>query len=97
MIRHVTVFSWVPDASEEARKLVAERLNGLSALLTGLVSFTCGDDAGLVDGNGDFAVVADFEDADSYFAYRDHPVHQEIIRTVTGPLTRQRLTVQFSL
>lgn len=97
MIRHVTTFSWTPEAAKEARELVTERLTALSPQLTGLVSFTCGPDLGLVEGNGDFVVVADFEDAASYFAYRDHPVHQDIIAAVTGPITRQRMTVQFSL
>ena len=96
MIRHVTIFSWVPEATEEAKQAVADRLGALPPLMTGLVAFTCGADAGLVEGNGDFAVVADFEDGASYFGYRDHPAHQDVVRNVTGPITRERRTIQFS-
>ncbi len=96
MIRHVTVFSWIPEATEEARRLVAERLAALPDQMSGLVSYSVGHDIGLAEGNGDFAVVADFEDAAAYFAYRDHPAHQEVVKTVTGPITRQGLTVQLS-
>jgi hypothetical protein len=97
MIRHVTVFRWVPEATDEARRLVAERLAALPPLMTGMPRFTIGSDLGLVEGNADFAVVADFEDAAAYFRYRDHPAHQEIIRHVTGPITRERHTVQMTL
>lgn len=97
MIRHVTLFRWVPGATDEARSLVAERLSALPPLMTGMLAFTIGSDLGLVGGNADFAVVADFEDAAAYIRYRDHPAHTEIVRNVTGPITRERHSVQMSL
>ena len=51
----------------------------------------------MVDGNFDFAVVADFDDAESYLAYRDHPAHRAIIEQVINPITRQRVGVQYEI
>lgn len=97
MIRHIAVFSWTPEATAESKRLVAEQLATLPGQMRGLVSYSFGHDAGLVEGNGDFAVVADFEDVAAYFAYREHPVHQEVIRNVISPITRQRLTIQVAI
>jgi hypothetical protein len=41
--------------------------------------------------------VADFADAESYVAYRDHPEHVEVIKTVIAPIARSRTAVQFEV
>jgi len=46
-------------------------------------------------GNADFAIVADFDDAGCYLAYRDHPAHVDIVRRVISPIAKQRRAVQF--
>ena len=53
---------------------------------------------GLAEGNYDFAVVADFEDTESYLAYRDHPAHRAIVEEVIEPpITRHRASVQYQI
>ena len=42
-------------------------------------SYRFGDDVGLKHDNFDFVVTADFDAADSYLAYRDHPDHQKVV------------------
>jgi len=51
--------------------------------------------AGLVTGNADVAIVAEFENTGSYLAYRDYPVHQDIIKRLIVPIAAQRRGVQF--
>ncbi len=97
MIRHVTLFAWVPEATDEQKQRVAEELRALAPLMTGLRAFHAGPDAGIIEGNFDFAVVADFDEARSYLAYRNHPAHRAVVERVTSPITRERVSVQYEL
>ncbi len=47
--------------------------------------------------NADYAVVADFDDADGYAAYAGHPAHQDVIVRLLRPIVAERLSVQFTL
>jgi hypothetical protein len=95
MIRHVVMFTWKPEATAEQKLRVQTELRALPPLMTGLRSYHAGPDAGLVPGNFDFAVVADFEDAASYLAYRDHPAHRAVIAECIAPIRADRASVQY--
>jgi hypothetical protein len=97
MIRHVACFAWAAEATAAQRQQVAAELRALPALMHGLRAYHFGADAGLAEGNYDFAVVADFDDPGSYLAYRDHPAHRAIIEEVIRPITRHRASVQYEL
>ncbi len=97
MIRHVTLFAWIPEATNQQKQQVADGLRALPPLMTGLRAFLVGPDAGIIDGNFDFAVVADFDDAQSYLGYRNHPAHRAVVEQVTGPITRERVSVQYEI
>ena len=97
MIRHVTLFAWIPEATDEQKQQVVTELMALPPLLSGLRAFHIGPDAGIVAGNFDFAVVADFDDAESYLGYRNHPAHREIIQRVTTPIAKERVSVQYEI
>jgi hypothetical protein len=97
MIRHVTLFAWIPEATDSQKQQVVEELRALPALLSGLCAYHVGPDAGIIEGNFDFAVVADFEDAGSYLAYRNHPAHRAVVEQVTAPITRERASVQYQI
>ena len=47
--------------------------------------------------NCDFAVVADFDDADSYLTYRDHPLHREVVKNYVDPIVARRFAVQYQI
>jgi hypothetical protein len=97
MIRHVVLFAWIPEATDKQKHQVAEELGALPPLLTGLRSFHAGPDAGIIEGNFDFAVVADFEDTESYLAYRNHPAHRAVVDQVISPITKDRVAVQYQI
>jgi hypothetical protein len=42
-------------------------------------------------------VVGDFDSADSYLAYRDHPEHQDIVSRLSKPNTKTRASVQYEI
>ncbi len=95
MIRHVVLFTWQDGTTQEQKQAVGTALAALPPLMEGLQSYAYGHDAGLVEGNADFAVVADFTDEQSYLAYREHPAHLEAIRTAIQPIARSRTSVQY--
>ena len=97
MIRHVVVITWLPEASAEHRQQAQDGLATLPPLMTGLRSYSFGPDAGVTEGNADFAIVADFEDAAAYVAYRDHPAHVDVVRRLIAPISQQRRAVQFEV
>ncbi len=81
-----------------AIEALASGLDALPALIPEIRSFRFGPDAGLgISANADFAVVADFDDADGYAAYAGHPAHQDVIVRLLRPIVADRLSVQLSL
>jgi hypothetical protein len=98
MLRHVVLFAWNPGATDRQKQQVIDELRTLPALMSGLRAFHVGPDAGVVEGSDfDFALVADFDDAQSYLAYRSHPAHRAIIEQVINPITRERVAVQYEI
>ncbi|MGI9007584.1 MAG: Dabb family protein [Streptosporangiaceae bacterium] len=96
MIRHVVVITWTADATPEQIEAVSTGLATLPPLMTGLVAYSFGPDAGISAGTADFGIVADFDSRDSYVAYRDHPAHRDIIEHTLNPIVAERRSVQFS-
>jgi hypothetical protein len=97
MIRHVAMFTWKPETTVAQQELVSTELAKLPPLLTGLRAYSFGADAGLNEGNADFVVVADFDDADAYRGYRDHPEHVKLATQVIGPITARRMAIQIAI
>lgn len=97
MIRHVVVFAWDDEMTDAMEQQFAAELTALAPRLAGLRAYHAGPDAGLVEGNFDFAVVADFDDTESYLAYRDDPEHRAIISRFSGPHATVRAAVQYEI
>jgi hypothetical protein len=97
MIRHVVLISWVPEVTAEQVRRVQTELNALKPLIGELRDYQIGPDAGIIEGNADFAVVADFDDEDGYLVYRNHPAHRSVIEQAINPIARQRVAVQYRL
>jgi len=97
MIRHVVLFTWTDEMTAELEEQLAAELTALAPKIAGLRSYHAHRDAGLIEGNFDFAVVADFDDAQSYLAYRDNAEHQEIISRLSRPRTKARASVQYEI
>jgi hypothetical protein len=95
MIRHMVMFRWTQEATDEQKQRVAAELARLPSLLLSLRAFHSGADLGLNPGNFDFAAAADFDDIDGYLAYRDNPEHRAIISQFIQPIAAQRVAVQY--
>jgi hypothetical protein len=95
MIRHTALFKWTTEATAVQTAAVAAELASLPPIVPSIRRFALGADAGIVTGNFDFAVTADFDDEAGFFAYRDDPAHRDIIGRTITPILVQRVAVQF--
>lgn len=96
VFRHVAMFRWVPGTTGEQVDTLRRTLSELPAAIPELRAYHLGPDAGLVEGNWEFTVVADFDDTADWRTYTDHPAHQKAIAEVLRPMIAQRAAVQYT-
>jgi len=95
MIRHTVQFKWTREASDEQKQRVATEVAKLPSMVPSVRAFASGPDAGLNQGNFDFAVTADFDDRAGYLAYRDDPGHRDVVQRYIAPIVAERAAVQY--
>ncbi|MCW2899413.1 MAG: Stress responsive alpha-beta barrel domain protein [Streptosporangiaceae bacterium] len=96
-LRHVVLFTWTPEATQEQKDTLQRRLAGLPGLVPEIKAYSYGSDAGINEGGYDFAIIADFADLESYLVYRDHPDHRALIEECITPIRDQRAAIQYEL
>jgi len=97
MIRHVVMFRWEPEVDEAHIASVAAALDAMVPQIPSIRAYTHGRDLGVNVGNHDYVVVADFADVDGYLAYRDHPVHTQLIADHIAGRVAERAALQFEI
>lgn len=95
MFRHVALFRWVPGTTDQQVQAIRVALSELPAIVPELRSYHVGLDLGIVDGNWDFAGVADFDDREGWRAYIAHEAHQKVIVELIRPVLEERAAVQY--
>ena len=63
----------------------------------GMTSLVVADDAGLVDGNADTVLIADFPDVDAFRRYAQDPVHLSVLAEHVRPWLAGRSAVQYEI
>jgi stress responsive alpha/beta barrel protein len=96
-VRHVVMFRFASGTTEEQRARIVEELRRLPAAIPEIAAYTVGTDAGLAEGNWDFAVVGDFASVEDWQVYRDHPAHQAVIIDHIRPVVAERAATQLVL
>ena len=95
MLRHVVLFTWKDDATEEQKQALHDGLAKLPPAIDTIRAYKFGPDAGLNPANCDYALVADFGDQAGYLTYRDHPAHRELVERFVTPIVARRAAIQF--
>jgi hypothetical protein len=95
MFRHVVMFRYAEGTTAAQRKAVLDGLAELPGMMPEIRNYHFGEDAGLVDGNFDLAVVAEFDDEAGYRSYATNPDHLSLIAERIRPVIAQRCAVQF--
>jgi hypothetical protein len=97
MLRHVALFTWKPGTTAEQVQAFSRGLTGLPSAISAIRAYGFGPDAGIADGNADFALVADFDDEDGWRIYQQHPAHQRVITELARPIVEARHAVQYRI
>lgn len=96
-VRHVVLFRWNDDVTDEQVAAVRDALSELPELIPEIREYRVGIDLGHTNGNEQFAVVADFDSLEAFEQYRQDPRHQEIIAELIAPIVADRHAAQFPL
>jgi hypothetical protein len=83
------------DMTDEQMDALRAGLGRLPEVIPEVRSYRFGEDVGINEGNFDFVVTADFDDAAGYLSYRDHPDHRKVVAELLGPFVTKRAAVQF--
>lgn len=97
MLRHVVCLSWREGTTDEQIDLICDALGALPGAIPEIRAYSFGADAALVDGNAQFAIVGDFDDAAAWHRYQQHPAHQRVLHELIRPLVAARSAAQFEV
>jgi len=97
MLRHIAMFRLKDDAPQGTLESLSEGLSRLAQRISEISTYTYGGDLGLRDGNFDFAVVADFKNAEDFAGYVNHNDHVAFVRDQLTPVVAERVALQFEL
>ena len=97
MLRHIAIFRLIDDVPEGTLESLCQGLAQLAQTIPQIGNYTYGQDLGLRAGNFDFAVVADFEDAEAFAGYVTHPDHQAFVQDQLTPVVAERVALQFEI
>ncbi len=95
MFRHVVMFKWNDDVTDADIDAASAGLSGLVGVIPEIKGYRHGRDAGISDGNFDYVVVGDFDDAEGYETYRDHPAHVKVVKELFAGKVADRSAVQY--
>ena len=94
MFTHVVTFTWNDNVPADHAVTAQQHLYAYAKTLKGCISYTCGPDARINDGNADFAVVSVFEDEAAWHAYDTADEHNRIRAEIFRPWVSVRSAVQ---
>jgi hypothetical protein len=95
MLHHVVVITLKGGVTDEQVSGVLDGFATLPTAIPQILAYNFGRDAGLSQNNFAIALVAKFESAEDFTAYREHPVHQAFVRDLLGPISESRSSIQF--
>ena len=96
MFRHVVMFRFVPDATDEQRQAMVDGLSTLPGAIPQIRDYVMGPDVGVSEGAWDFAIVADFDSVDDWRIYGADATHQQVITERIRPIVAERAAVQLT-
>ena len=97
MVRHVVMFRWNPGTTARELESLERALAGMPRMCPSIRRYRFGRGLGLQEGGFDFAIVADFDDADGWRAYWAHEGHQKLVAEHVRPIAHERAALQFEL
>lgn len=96
MFRHCVMFRFKEGTPAATVAEIRAALDGLRNLPM-VRRYEFGADAGLAEGNFDFALIADFDDRAGYEAYATDPAHVAVLSGQLRPNIAERSAVQYEI
>lgn len=96
-LRHIVLMHFDEDATDVQIAALATGLDSLPGKISQIRSYEHGRDMGVRPASWDYGLVAEFDSADDFTAYVDHPDHQALVRDLLEPITASRVSVQMPL
>jgi len=94
-LTHIAIFTWRAGTTAAQVAALGDGLAALPASIPEIRSYRFGPDAGFSPGNGDFAVVAGFDDIEGYRRYIANPRHVDVVERLLKPMLATRHAIQF--
>ena len=91
----MALFRWKPGTTADQVEALEAGLGQLPARVPEIRRYWFGADVGLSSENGEFAVVADFDDVDGFRRYSENADHRAVIADLVAPIVATRTAVQF--
>jgi len=96
VFRRIVLLTWKPDATPEQRAAVAHELRQLPAVIAEIRHFDVEENLAAGPGSADLGVVADFDSAEDWQAYVNHPAHQKVVTDYISPIVASRTSLQYN-
>lgn len=97
MIQHLCLIRYKEPLDEATKQKIVDAYRQLPDLIPGIRSFRVGSDLGLLDGNADLGISAEFDTEEDFQAYSVHKAHEEVIFPVLGHLMQSYETAQIRI
>ncbi len=88
---------WKPGTTAIEKQAIREGLAALPAAIPEIRSYQFGDDAAIVAGNYEFAIVADFDNRSDFQTYAAQAEHRKLIDARIRPILQNRAAIQYAL
>jgi hypothetical protein len=96
-VRHIVLFRFAEGTPDQRIDDLTAGLDGLPPAIDVIRRYEHGRNLGVSPGTWDYALVAEFDSVDDQRTYRDHPVHQKLIRELVEPITSERAAIQLDI
>ena len=78
MLKHVVLFKFRDDCSDEQLQKIFDGMDALPDKIPQIQSYSHGPDAAIVDGKFDYGMVAEFNTSEDLLTYLEHPEHKAV-------------------
>lgn len=97
LLRHTVLLRFKADATDEQIQAVLDGFATMPQKMDFIRRYEYGRDLGILEGNPNVALVADFDSVDDWQAYQDHPDHQALAKGVIAPILDSMTRVQYQV
>jgi hypothetical protein len=94
-LRHVNLLTWKEGTSPADIETLRGELLKMGDEIPEVRALSFGSDLRLMEGNVDFAIVEEFDDADAFRRYVAHPAHGRMVSEFLRPILASRQAIQF--